>query len=390
MRTLNYASAFPVDCGRIRENNINKQSINDCLRRAKGSLRLIARRINIFLIVLCLLSLSAFSVKAQSDTTRQELFGSDEILQLKLTARISEIIGDLSEESEEQPAIISYIDDNGEEISIPLKVRTRGNFRKKPENCNFPPLKLFLSKKNVLNTLFEGQDEIKLVTHCMTDQPDYEQFVFQEYLVYRLYNQFTPFSFRVRLAEITYVEEENPEDRLSSYAFFIERPKNMAGRSGGKIMDAENFRSSEVDMEVYRVLSMFQYMVANNDWFVARLHNIELVTVDPLSPPIPVPYDFDYAGIVEAPYRASMTDTLEFNSHDRIYKGICGKRKDFIAMFDFFQERKDDVFSLYQEFELLDLEPKARTILSLSEFFNFIDRPGNAIQVLRRTCYSGN
>ena len=348
------------------------------------------RTLKSFLIVLYLSSLSAFSVKGQSGDIRQGLFDSDNIIQVKLTARISEIISDLREEPDEQPAVLSYMDDHGEEILIPLKVRTRGNFRRKPENCNFPPLKLFLSKKDVLNTLFEGQDEIKLVTHCMTNHPEYEQFVFQEYLVYRLYNQFTPYSFRVRLAEITYVEEENPEDSLSSFAFFIERPKNMAGRNGGKIMDAENFRSSEVDMEVYRVLSMFQYMVANNDWFVPRLHNIELVTVDPLSPPVPVPYDFDYAGIVEAPYRASMTDTLENNSHDREYKGICGKRKDFIAMFDLFQERKEDVFGLYQEFELLDLEPKARTVLSLSEFFNFIDRPGNAIQVLRRTCYSGN
>jgi hypothetical protein len=45
--SLNYASGCPAACSGVSEHNINKQSIEDWLRRAKGSSRPAARRINL-------------------------------------------------------------------------------------------------------------------------------------------------------------------------------------------------------------------------------------------------------------------------------------------------------------------------------------------------------
>jgi len=332
---------------------------------------------------------SLFAVSSgsgQSDGSSDGLFDSDEVLRVKLTGHINVLISDLDEDPEEYPAVLSYADENGEDVSIPVEVRTRGNFRRDPDNCNFPPLRIILAEEHLPNTIFEGQDEIKLVTHCMTNYPEYEQMLFKEYSIYCLYNHFTPFSFRVRLAEVSYIEQDNPEDQITSFAFFIERPKYMAERNNGKILKAENFSTRDMDEGAYNILALFQYMIANNDWFISANHNVELVTIDPLSPPIPVPYDFDWAGLVEAPYRYSFRDSVESVTADRFYKGICGSRKEFIALFDLFKERKHEVFRLYQEFDLLDLEHKAKIIQSISTFYDMIERPGNAIQILRRDC----
>lgn len=344
------------------------------------------KELHIFFMVFAFSLLAASSASGQSDQGPVGLFESDEVLHIKIKGPIGVIINDLEEDSEDYPALLSYEEANGESISIPVEVRTRGNFRRNPDNCNFPPLRITFPEEQISNTIFEGQDEIKLVTHCMTNQPDYEQFLFKEYSIYRLYNQFTPFSFRARLAEITYSEDDSSNEPITSYAFFIERPKYMAERNDGQILDVDNFTPDDLDEDAFNILALFQYMIANNDWFVQLLHNIKLVTVDPLRPPIPVPYDFDWAGLVEAPYRYAMRDSTESVIEDRNYRGICGSRKEFIALFDLFNGKKDEVFRFYQEFEMLELEHKAKTIQSISSFYDMIKHPGNAIQILRRDC----
>ncbi|UCG28679.1 MAG: hypothetical protein JSV24_04780 [Bacteroidales bacterium] len=329
-----------------------------------------------------------FSGKTPSRREPARLFESNEILTLELIADMDSLIQDIGDDPAIRPATLCYFDDTGNRISVPIQVYTRGNFRRRPENCNFPPLEFKFSKKDVENTIFEGQDELKLVTHCQTDLPEYTQFLFKEYLVYRLYNEFSSFSFRVRLFEITYIDKDDPDDRISSYGFFIERPKHMAGRNGGVVLKVENFSISDMDSEIFAQLALFQYMIANNDWSIPILHNIKLVSYDPLRPPVPVPYDFDYAGIINAPYRSMIKDSSQDNESDRFYKGICWSRREFISLFEIFKRKKHGIFKLYQEFELMDVDEKAQTVQILNDFYELIDRPGSAVQELRKDCKS--
>ena len=93
--------------------------------------------------------------------------------------------------------------------SLPLEVSPRGKSRRK--TCDFPPLWLNFKKKSLKGTLFEGQNKLKLVTHCKKSYAQ-KDFLAAEMLVYRLFNLFTDNSFRVRALHITYVEGE---ERLS-------------------------------------------------------------------------------------------------------------------------------------------------------------------------------
>ena len=47
---------------------------------------------------------------------------------------------------------------------------------------------------------------------------------------------------------------------------------------------------------------MFQYMIANTDWSTTFLHNAKLIQLNDTKKYIPLAYDFDMAGFVDAPY----------------------------------------------------------------------------------------
>ena len=54
-------------------------------------------------------------------------------------------------------------------------------------------------------------NKVKLVTHCRGANK-YDAYVLKEYLAYKIYNELTDYSLRVRLLEIEYVEEEEISD----------------------------------------------------------------------------------------------------------------------------------------------------------------------------------
>ncbi|MCK4465953.1 MAG: hypothetical protein KAU83_09590 [Bacteroidales bacterium] len=341
----------------------------------------ISRRL--FAIIISLIT--GYLALAQSSGSFNLLFESDEILRVNILTKIDSVMKDVGENPKKHKAVLSYIDQLGKTISFKVKLSTRGNFRKDPEHCNFPPLRIDFNGKSTKNTLFEGHDWLKLVTHCMSGNPEYEQFVFKEYLIYKQYNIITPYSFRVRLLDITYLDENFPSDSIKSYAFFIERPKHVAKRNGGEILNVKNFSIRDMEEHNFTILSLFQYLIVNNDWSVELLHNIKLVLLDPFKPCIPVPYDFDWAGIIDAPYRMSLKGQ-ENNDSDRSFTGICKSRKEMKFYFSIFNSKKQEIYDLYQNFSLLDSHHLESTLQYIDEFYSIINHTGSFGKEFRKKC----
>ncbi len=338
------------------------------------------------LLVLSVFFLFGYLSLSQSKDSFNLLFESDKILQMSILTQIDTIRMDVGENPGKHRAILRYVDEFGKTISLKVKLSTRGNFRKDPDHCNFPPLRIDFNGKNTKNTLFEGHEKLKLVTHCMSGGPEYEQFVFKEYLIYKLYNIITPYSFRVRLLNITYLDENFPTDSIKSYAFFIERSKHVAIRNGGEILNVKNFSVRDMEDHNFTILSLFQYLIVNNDWSVELLHNIKLVLLDPFKPCIPVPYDFDWAGIVDAPYRMSSKDTVVDNRSDRLFKGLCKSKKEMKFYFSIFNSKKQEIYDLYQNFSLLDSYHLECALLYIDEFYSIINQPGSFGKEFRKNC----
>lgn len=338
------------------------------------------------LLVLSVSFLCGYLSLSQSKDSFNRLFESDKILQVSILTQIDTVRMDVGENPEKHKAVLGYIDQLGKTISLKVKLSTRGNFRKCPEHCDFPPLKIEFSGSNKKSALFEGHDRLKLVTHCTSGNPEYEQFLFKEYLVYKLYNIITPYSFRVRLLDITYLDENFPSDSIKSYAFFIERPKHVAKLNGGEILNVKNFSIRDMEEHNFTILSLFQYMVVNNDWSVELLHNIKLILLDPFKPCIPVPYDFDWAEIVKAPYRMSSKDPVGNNRSDRLFKGLCKSKKEMKFYFSIFNSKKQEIYDLYQNFSLLDSYHLESTLQYIDEFYSIINHPGSFGKEFRKKC----
>jgi len=228
----------------------------------------------IILLLLLILSMGSKTVFCQaenttdSETTVPLIFDEADPLNISIALDLKRLLRDVSDTAEYHEGILSYIEPAGDTVTLEVEVRTRGNFRRDKANCDFPPLRLKIPKKSVRNTIFDGQRKLKLVSHCQSDDPDYMQQLYQEYLVYRLYNLITPFGYRVRLLDIKYVDLWDPRNIIKSHAFVLESDKGLEKRVGGNLIESERFPLDNLNTYQYTLLSLFQFMVINNDWSV--------------------------------------------------------------------------------------------------------------------------
>ena len=313
------------------------------------------------------------------------LFTSNDVLEFTLAADFDKIKGDRKEDSEYRPGVITVAGDDGSEREIEIKVKTRGKFRLK--NCRFPPLRLNLPKGSLDGTVFDGQDKIKLVTHCRNGQGD-EQNLLEEYLVYRTYNVITDQSFRVRLARITYVDTSGDDDPLTRFAFFIEEEDAIADRLGGMILHIKQVHPRHLSARESARMALFQFMMGNTDWSMIYFHNVELLrTADMVH--VPVPYDFDWSGFV-APSYAKPDPSLNIRTvRDRVYRGFCRADVDYQDIYAEFERLRPDFEALYTNMIGLEENRLKEALSYIDQFYEVIGSETRArrsiIDVCRKT-----
>jgi hypothetical protein len=64
-------------------------------------------------------------------------------------------------------------------------------------------------------------------------------------------------------------------------------------------------------------MALFQYMIGNTDWEIVSCRNIMLLQPADSSKIIPVPYDFDFSGLVSAPYASPSAESGVLTVQDR-------------------------------------------------------------------------
>lgn len=299
----------------------------------------------------------------------QALFQKKEVLQIKIESNLKVLLKDRGETPQYHWGKLSYIDEHSDTVSLPIKLKVRGNFRRSSTNCKFPPLLVNFPNKKGKNTIFSHQDKLKLVTECAK-----EDYVFYEYLVYEAYNLLTDLSFKARLAQVTYVDSLGKRKPEVAYGFFIENETDVAKRNAAKNYYNKNLSMSLLDSVTMATVSLFEYMIGNNDWSVPALHNIKMFTkTGKLF--LPTPYDFDHSGIVETNY-ALPPPQLELSSvRERLYRGLNYPPAVFQEVFDKFNSVKPQLYALYQGNSLLSPSYIKRTIKYLDEFYEEINDP---------------
>ncbi|MGE5406402.1 MAG: hypothetical protein ACM3NR_01715 [Methanosarcina sp.] len=297
------------------------------------------------------------------------LFVSDDIFDIELRTDFTEIQRSRTNTPHPVDGELIYHTSSGDEIRMQVKVGPRGNFRMNPVNCNFPPLQLNFKKKKTKNTVFENQDKLKLVTPCKFDSD-----VIEEYLIYKMYNQVTDMSLRVRLVKMLYFDTGKNKKLFEKYSFFIE-DESMAAFRNNAVLARKFMTPYDLERKSYTNLAVFQYMIGNKDWFVSSKKNLFIVQPSDTSMhPVAIPYDFDFSGFVNADYTKPKGVPDEDLAERRVFKGICCTPEEYDEALNYFDKLKPAFDLLITGMKLLPPYTRSTDRMYLEEFY---EKSGN-------------
>ena len=333
-------------------------------------------------IAMLFLSISLNS-NAQSDTSgpiNRPLFDDDSTLAVTIEGPLNTIMRN-RDETEEFPATFKYSNADGTETTLDIKLRVRGKFRAKKETCNFAPLRVNFKKGQVKGTLFAGQNTIKLVTDCQSSKKSYQQLLLKEYLAYKLLNVLSDRSFSARLLQVTYIDTDRKNRSRESYAFFIEEKNHIADRLGFEQIKIPGTKYSALDPIQSNLVNVYEYFIANTDFSLIAgpkdsncCHNIVLYQKGS-SPFISIPYDFDHAGLIDAPYAAPNPRFKIKTVRQRLYRGRCSNNSHLDSTFQHFLAKRDDIDQLVTGLDGFDERSVKGTMKLIDVFYKDISTP---------------
>jgi len=304
-----------------------------------------------------------------SPLNRQQFFLDDKVIEATLTTDIKRLLTHKKVPAWQLCNITMRFADTFV-ISEEIRVQPRGIYRKL--NCDIAAL--MLDFKNPGSPNLSPLKKLKLVGSCRIGSGN-EDLLLKEYLVYKIYNLLSIMSFRVRLMHINYKDSKQKYKPYSQYAFLIEDIKDLSERNNCREIRKKVFARDATDREKMTVVNLFQYMIGNTDWSIPNYHNLKLMVPknDTFARPYVVPYDFDYAGLVDAPYAVPNSDLSITDVKERLYKGFGRTMDELQEALTIFKEKREVIFFTVNNFSLLNVRVKDKMTRYLEEFYEIID-----------------
>ncbi len=271
-----------------------------------------------------------------------------------------------------QNANVQLITSASDTITIPAKVRTRGNMRL--QICSLPPLKVKFEKSDLVAHQLSPLNELDLVQPCHESE-QYYQYILKEYLAYKLWELVSPDYFRTQLVHIHYTNPDGTDAHDPSYAFFVENTEELVERLGGRRNKTPVISSSAVDRQPMLSVALFEFMIGNTDWFIQNRHNLEFVIIPGHPLLVPIPYDFDYSGLVGATYAAHHESLKLTSIYSRYYQGWCFPEGEVEKALDVFRVQKENILSMPYRIQGLNQKSADQAREFLAAFFDIIENP---------------
>jgi hypothetical protein len=324
--------------------------------------------------------------------TPTRLFADEQQIHIALHGPISAIARTPGSSRAARPAVLTLISPVAEQHSVLLS--PRGIARRTRTVCTFPPLRVEFTAKPAATSLFERQHRLKLTTYCRMS-PGHQQHILIEYAAYRLYNVLTPASLRVRLARVDYAEADG-RGAVSRLGFFAEDPGDAAKRNGlAEVKIFTRVAPSQLDPSAEARSAMFEYMIGNVDWSMRAAHagescchNFKLMgsAANAQTGLVPLPYDFDYSGLVNAPYALAPEGLNVSSVRERRYRGYCSHNRQAIAAAGEFRAKRSELLAVLSAIPDLTEERRRKASAYLDEFFANIATDADVTSRLLKTC----
>ncbi len=313
----------------------------------------------------------AFKRNFQATADSRDIFASDNIMKVTISSDFKNLVKQKYKD-EYQPALFQYYYNDTVVVTRNITIKPRGNMRK--STCFFPPLKLNFLKSEVVVKEMKEFDKMKMVLDCKRGNA-YEQYLLSEYFAYKIQNIITEYSFRVRLIHVTYVDTAGKYKTATRYAFLIEDKDQMADRLNSVPIETKSIRDQMTDLPILANAYLFQYLIGNTDWSIPARHNIQMIkSKNPdVTKPYVIPFDFDYAGIVNTSYAIPDEQLGTESVRERVYRGVCIPESYIHSSARHFMEKKAQIYALYENSTLLDKNNTRSTLDYLDEFYTIIE-----------------
>lgn len=346
----------------------------------------IAHRLVAVLLLIALFPATAPSAAAQEVDDPPPLFASAAPLRVTLRADVSALRED-RRVSPDRPGVLVVERDDGTPVEIPVDVRTRGNFRLDPANCSFPPLRIDVDGDGAVGTVFQGQDDLKLVSSCRPERESWEELVVAEYLAYRSLGAVSDATFRVRRLRVAFEDSAGEEEPGERIGFLIEDEDALARRLGAtefELEEGKNLPATAFDPVSRMTNAVAQYMLGNPDWSDEAGHNVEILDRGGVA--LAVPYDFDFSGVVDAPYATPPPEYRLDSVRERYYRGWCENPVTTRTVLERFRAARDAVLEPWRTEPGLTDGSRRRALDYLEAFFDAIETEERAELRFLRDC----
>jgi hypothetical protein len=319
------------------------------------------------LIISSLLFSSFYLSDSEKPTILEELL---EVKEITLDLPLDSILA-FKNKDESYTAQLTYKTKDKVKRNWNIELKTRGKYRKRV--CSVPPLSIRFSKEDLKAAGFKKKRKVKLVTPCLSNWES-DEYVLREYLAYKLYELVSDKHLRTQIVKIKY-KNTMKNRTMKRYGILIEDEDEMADRFDANLCeDCFNYDQSKIDGQSLRKHDLFQFMIGNTDYSLKMVRNMKLLIPKDSSAAFVIPYDFDFCGLVNAPYSVPNSNYKLNHCRERRFLGDSEKDDQLKLATAIFKGRKKDILKYVSKFGKLSRESRIDILDYLDSFFECIEK----------------
>lgn len=262
-----------------------------------------------------------------------------------------------------------------------IELRPRGKYRRKV--AEIPPLKIKFKKKELNAEGLDTLNEIKLVLPCY-DNALGDELIVKEYIIYRMFEKLTGASIRARLIRLTIRDTHVEKSKKTMLAILVEHDEELLARLNARPVEEYGIPADSLMTHQAALVSMFEYMIGNTDWEVSMMRNVRLIrsSTDSTGKVLVIPYDFDFSGLVSAPYSSPASETGLKTVRDRFLISNGIKTADLKKAAKILKASKKDLYALCNS-KYLSSAATLEMRDYLDTFFNVLEESDEIPQILK-------
>jgi hypothetical protein len=146
-----------------------------------------------------------------------------------------------------------------------------------------------------------------------------------------------------------------------------------------------------MERQIMDLVSIFQYMIGNSDFSITGQHNVKVLSLasNAAQGYTPVPYDFDYVGLVNATYAVPSIQGQNLgidHVRERYYIGACRDASVYQKTIDYLASHREKMMETIMSFEYLPEKEKLDMVDYLESYFASAERDGFIRFNINPTC----